>query len=42
LKNKLDCFIDIQAHVLNSSADAISNDNIPIAKVGQQLNFRLT
>jgi hypothetical protein len=34
-------FIDTQAHVLNAFATAVSNDNIPIARAGQQLNFRL-
>jgi hypothetical protein len=37
----LDGFIDMQAHVLNAFATAVSNDNIPIARAGQQLNFRL-
>jgi hypothetical protein len=37
----LDAFIDMQAHVLNAFATAVSNDNNPIARAGQQLNFRL-
>ena len=37
----LDGFIDMQAHVLNAFATAVSNDNIPIARAGQQLNLRL-
>jgi hypothetical protein len=37
----LDRFIDLQAHVLNAFATAVSNDNIPIARARQQLNFRL-
>jgi hypothetical protein len=37
----LDGFIDTQAHVLNAFATSVSNDNIPIARAGQQLNFRL-
>jgi hypothetical protein len=37
----LDGFIDMQAHVLNAFVTAVSNDNIPIARPGQQLNFRL-
>ena len=36
----LDGFIDMQAHVLNTFATAVSNDNIPIARPGQQLDFR--
>ena len=36
----LDGFIDMQAHVLNAFATAVSNDNIPIARPGQQLDFR--
>jgi hypothetical protein len=37
----LDDFIDMHARVLNGFAIAVCNDNIPIARAEQQLNFRL-
>jgi hypothetical protein len=37
----LDGFIDMQAHVLNAFATAVSNDNIPIAKGSAAAEFQI-